>query len=247
MKILPSYNLDKIKFATDEPTFEKAVSLYESAKVTRFEEKIGSYSAIVLGSKPYKVSVDVRRYDRGFCECYLGQNDTLCKHMVAVAIYVVTRGRKLTDEDKKLVSSPVCSGRLGILSKEELSKAKKAINGAMRYIKPYTGPSRIWFTYQNSLSEGCRRLTKIVSGLPVSRQTAELLVDMLLKLDYKLSGSGVDDSEGAVGGFIEEVVLVLKEFARLDSSCADGFSLLKGKETCFGWEKPLLTFGLSRV
>jgi len=240
MKILPSYNLDKIKYATDGPTFEKAVGLYESHKVIQFREEIGSYSAIVLGTKPYRVSVNSRHYDLGFCECYLGQNDTLCKHMVAVAIYAVMRGKRLTDEDKKLIGGPTCNGRLGTLSKNGLAVAKKAISGAMKYIKPYHGPSRIWFVYQNSLSEGCSRLSEIISDFPVNRQTAELLVDILLKLDDKLCRGGIDDSDGTVGGFIEESVSVLEEYARLDPSCADVFGKLRGKETSFGWERPLL-------
>lgn len=236
----PTYDLDKIKFATDEPTFEKAVGLYESGKVTQFEEGIGAYSAIVLGTKPYRVSVEARRYDFGHCDCYLGQNDTLCKHMVAVAIYAVTGGKPLSNEDKQLVTGPTCSGRRGVLSKEELSVFKKAITAAMRYIKPYNGPSRIWFAYQNSLQEGCNRLSVLVSELPVGEGTARLLVDMLLRLDKKLTTGGVDDSEGTVGGFIEETVNVLKEYQKLDPACAKAFHELKGKETCFGWEEPLL-------
>lgn len=93
------YNLDKIKFATDPPTFEKAVDLYESEKVTQFEEEFGRFRAVVLGTKPYNVYVDTRHFDRGNCDCYLGQNNTLCKHMVAVAIWAVAgqavkQGRK---------------------------------------------------------------------------------------------------------------------------------------------------------
>lgn len=236
----PKYDLEKIKFATDGPTFEKAVDLYESGKVTQFKEGTGSYSAIVRGSKPYRVSVEARRYDYGHCECYLGQNDTLCKHMVAVAIRAVTGGKPLTDEDKRQVSQVTCSGRLGELSKGELLSVKKEITGAMRHIKSYEGPSRTWFVYQNSLSEGCNRLSKIVSELPVSEQTARLLVDMLLRLDDKLCRSGVDDSDGTVGGFIEEAAQTLKEYAKLDPSCVKVFYELKGKETCFGWEEPLL-------
>jgi len=238
----PKYDLDKIKFATDAPTFEKAVELYDKGKVTQFKEELNGFFATVLGTKPYKVYVDNRHYDQGDCECYLGQNDTLCKHMVAVAIHAVMGGKKLSEEDKRLVSQVACSGKLGKLSKGELSAMKKSITGAMRYIKPYNGPSRTWFSYQSSLSEGCNRLSKIVSDLPVSEQTAKLLVDMLLRLDNKLCRSGVDDSDGTVGGFIEETVHVLKEYAKLDSSCVEAFNELKGKETCFGWEEPLLEF-----
>src|SRR3989344_4368847 len=121
----PKYDLDKIKFAPDGPTFERAVELYEKGRVTQFEEVIGAYSAVVLGTKSYRVSVETRRYDYGHCECYLGQNDTLCKHMVAVAIYAVMGGKKLNDEDKRLISQATCSGRLGELSKGELSVVKK--------------------------------------------------------------------------------------------------------------------------
>ena len=234
------YDLEKIKFATDEPTFEKAVDLYEKGKITQFKEGIGAYSAVVLGTKAYRVSVEARRYDLATCECYLGQNDTLCKHMVAVAIYAVKGGKPLTDEEKRLVLQVTCSGRLGELSKEELVATKKEITGAMKYIKPYNGPSRIWFSYQSSLSEGCNRLAKIVFDLPVSEQTAKLVIDMLLRLDNKLCRSGVDDSDGTVGGFIEETVQMLKEYAKLDSASAKAFNELKNKETCFGWEEPLL-------
>ena len=236
----PKYNLDKIKFATDAPAFERAVDLYEQGKVTQFKEGIGAYSAVVAGTKPYRVSVEARRYDYGHCECYLGQNDTLCKHMVAVAIYAVMGGKKMSDEHKRLVSQVTCSGRPGELSRNELAAAKKSITHAVSYIKPYNGPSRIWFSYQNSLSEGCNRLSKIVSELPVSVQTAKLLVGLLLRLDKKLSVGGIDDSDGTVGGFIEETVQILKEYAKLDPSCTKAFNELRGRETCFGWEEPLL-------
>lgn len=235
-----TYDLDKIKFSTDALTFEKAVELYEKGKITQFKEGIGGYSAIVLGTKPYRVSIDARRYGYGNCECYLGQNDTLCKHMVAVAIRAVTGGRHLSNEEKQLVSQPVCSGRLGTLSKGELSAVKKSLTVGMRYIKSYGGPSRTWFAYQDSLQEGCNRLAKIVSDLPVSEQTTKLLINMLLRLDDKLCRGGVDDSDGTVGGFIEETVQALIEYAKCDSSCVEIFNELKGKETCFSWEEPLL-------
>lgn len=236
----PAYNLDKIRFATDPPTFEKAVVLYESGKVTKFEESIGAYSAVVLGTKPYRVSVEARRFGLAHCTCYLGQNGTLCKHMVAVSIYAVMQGKKLELEDKKVFNSPVCSGKRGELSGEELKKVKQEITSALKYIKVYSGPSRTWFSYQDSLSEGCNRLAKIVSELPVSEQTAESLIRLLLRLDKKLCNGGVDDSDGTVGGFIEEVVAVLQEYVKLDSECKKAFAVLEKTETCFGWKEPLL-------
>lgn len=236
----PSYDLDKIKFATDLPTFERAVGLYESGKVTKFKKELNGFFATVLGTKPYKVYVDKRHYDQGDCECYLGERNILCKHMVAVAIYAVMNGKPLKEEDKELNDSPKCSGRLGELNQEELSAAKKSITSAMKYIKPYNGPSKIWFAYQGSLSEGCNRLSAIVSELPVSKQTAKLLVDMLLRIDKKLCAGGVDDSDGTVGGFIGGVVSMLSEYTKLDSSCIETFEKLCDISTCFGWEEELV-------
>jgi len=236
----PAYNLDKIKFGVGSPTFERAVGLYESGKIIEFKTDSSGYSAVVLGTHPYNVFVSARHYDRGDCNCYLGQRDELCKHMVAVAIYAVMNGKKLNREDKELIDSPKCSGKLGELSKEELSETKKAITSAMRCIKLYNGPSRIWFAYQNSLNEGCVRLSKLVSDLLVSEQTAKLLVDMLLRLDKKLCTGGVDDSDGIVGGFMEEVASMLQEYAELDPKCIKAFKKLCDQETCFGWEEPLV-------
>lgn len=239
----PKYDLDKIKFATDGPTFEKAALIYESGGVRDFRDnEMSGFLAKVKGSggNLYEVFVSARRFDDGECNCYLGENETLCKHMVAVAIRAAMGGKSLTDEDKRLVSQATSSGRLGTLSREELAAVKKEIAGAVGYIKPYNGPSRIWFAYQNSLSEGVNRLSKIVSELPVSEQTAKLLVDTLLRLDDKLCRGGVDDSDGTVGGFIEETVHVLQEYAKIDPSCANVFRELKDKETCFEWEQPLL-------
>jgi hypothetical protein len=236
----PQYNIEKIKFATDPRTFEKATELYDDGKIRDFKEDFGDYSALVIGTRPYKVFVHGRHYDKGSCECYLGQKDYLCKHMVAVAIYACLNGKKISKEEKELVDGPVCSGRVGELSKEELVKIKTAITVAIRYIKPYNGPSRTWFVYQNSLLEGCARLAPIVSKLPVSEQTTKLLIDILLRLDKKLCTGGVDDSDGTVGGFMGEVVVILQEFVKFDQSCINAFEKLCSRSTCFGWEEPLV-------
>lgn len=240
MSIQPQYDLEKIKHATDAPTFEKAVGLYESRKVTHFTEEVGAYSAMVLGTKPYRVVVEARRNDHGHCDCYLGRKEMLCKHMIAVAIYAVQRGNPLTEEDKRTVTHPTCSGKLGMLDKEELAAVKHSVTDALKYIRPYRGPSRLWLSYQQSLSEGCRRLAKVISDLPVSEQTAKLLVDLLLRLDKKLSYGGTDDSDGTVGRFMGGAVRVLEEYVTLDPDCIKVFSRLEHKKTCFGWEEPLM-------
>lgn len=238
----PDFTLDKIKFATDESTLKKAFDLYASGKVMNVEEGIRSYSGIVMGTHPYRVSVEARRYDYADCTCYLGENEKLCKHMVALAIYAVKNGQPLTDTEKEVVHSATCSGRLGIMTDKELAAVKTMITGALRYIKPYTGPSRIWFAYQDTLCEGANRLSAIVSELPISLQTAGLLVDLLLRLDKKLCTGGVDDSDGTVGEFMTATVEILQEFAQRDPTCVKAFKKLRGRETCFSWEEPLLKY-----
>jgi hypothetical protein len=42
-----------------------------------------------------------RRSYEGDCECYLGQNSELCKHMVATTLYAVLDGRPITDDEKR--------------------------------------------------------------------------------------------------------------------------------------------------
>ena len=237
----PVYDLNKIKFATDQATFQRAVSLYESGKVTEVEALGGYYSAVVLGTEPYRVSVSVRNYKQGHCTCYLGQKDTLCKHMVALALYAVMDGKPLNDKDKQLSHNVERGSRRDVLNKKELETVKKAITESMRYIKPYRGPSRTWFANQDSLREGCNRLSAIVSDLPVNKQSAEILVKLLLRLDRKLRVGGVDDSNGIVGGFMTQVVEMLEEYAQIDPDCINAFKSLVGIGiTCFQWEEPLV-------
>lgn len=236
----PKYTLEKIKFATDNPTYKKACELYESGKIMNFDDNGFTYTAKVKGTEIYNVVVDTKYYDRGSCDCYLGKNDTLCKHMVAVAIYALLRGKKIPAEDKDVIINPICSNKIGELSKEEFANIKVEISASIKHVKAYSGPSRTWFAYQDSLSEGVHRLSAIVSKLPVSLQTAELLVSLLLRLDKKLISGGVDDSDGVVGGFMQEVVGVLLEFTKKDAETIKTFKKLLGIETCFGWEELLV-------
>jgi len=74
---MPAHGLDKIKFATDAPTWRRALALYESGKITNFKSDKVGYSATVHGGHQYHVFVSAHRYDEGSCNCYLGQNDTL--------------------------------------------------------------------------------------------------------------------------------------------------------------------------
>lgn len=145
--MVPKYDLDKIKFVLPSAIFEKAVDLYDRSCVTQFRNQFDGYVAVVIGGNPYQVFVSNNNFDIGHCACYLGTKNTLCKHMVAVAIHAVKNGEVLINEEKIQKNELTFSGDIGELKKIEYSKLREKITGVMRYIKPYKGPSRIWFSY----------------------------------------------------------------------------------------------------
>jgi len=234
------YTLQKIKFRTENKTWERAVGLYEEGKVKNFQEEGFFWEAEVRGTQLYRVAVSKKDYTQGDCPCYLGQNEILCKHMIAVAIYGLKKGEPLTEGEKALQNEVKFSQKTGELSKEEWSLVKEEISQALCYIKPYRGPSRIWFNYQDDLTEGCNRLAAVFSKLPASSQTADLVIKILLQLDKKLAFGGVDDSDGTVCDFIEASVELLRVFAWVEPECRKAFSNLKERKTSFGWEESLL-------
>lgn len=234
------FDLDKIRYGSERASFVRAVDLYNKGKVTQVEDRLGGITAVVLGTEPYNVSISIRNFKQGGCTCYLGQKGTICKHMIALAIYAVMDGKPLDPKKHELSTEVKCSGRLGQSNDMELIEINMLISAAMKYIKAYNGPSKTWFRNQDSLREGCARLTEIVNRMPVNRQTSDILVKLLLRLDKKLSTGGVDDSNGIVGGFMKEVTDILVKFAKLDKECILSFKKIVGIETGFGWEEPLI-------
>lgn len=237
----PSFDLIKIIYSTDEATVAKARKLYESGAIRHFREMGYMFRATVHGTHPYDVSISAKNPSVGDCDCYMGQQDYVCKHMVALAIHSILRGQPFPVSSTKIVTTPTCSGKIGELSPSELFAYQEDLKVAIRYIKAYSGPSRTWFAYQDSLSEGTRRLSALVSYLPVSLSSAKLLVKLLIRLDKKLTIGGVDDSDGTVGNFIEQCVDLLLTFAQLDPKCHQAFNKLAGLETSFGWEERLVS------
>lgn len=234
------YSFKDIKFGVDQATYEKAVGLYENDNILDFRETSFGFAANVQGTHLYQVEVGRMDFNHGECNCYLGRKGVLCKHMIAVAIFAALGGSDIPEDDRDFVSIPVCSNLRGTLSQDDLGETRKSITYAMKYIRPYTGPSRIWFQYQMSLCEGCHRLADIVSNLPVSPQTANLLVNMIIRLNRKLVSSGVDDSDGTVGNFINNAACVLVEYAKIDPKCIQAIRKIEGISAYFDWNKPLL-------
>ncbi len=64
------------------------------------------------------------------------------------------------------------------------------------------------------------------------------MVDLLLRLGNKLATT-IDDSDGTVGGFANELVGLLLEYAKLDLACKESFMVFETKETGFRLEEPL--------
>lgn len=66
-----------------------------------------------------------------------------------------------------------------------------------------------------------------------------MIIKLLIRIDRKLC-SGVDDSNGTIGGFIQECVQVLEDYATIDRTCIDEFYALTRITSCFDWEIPLV-------
>lgn len=109
--MVPRYDLEKIKFGVDQKTWARAVELYEAGRVSEVEESYIGFTARVSGTHPYDVAVSETHYDRGHCNCFVGRQDILCKHMVALAIWAVRRGAPLSDGDKEQKNEVLFCGK----------------------------------------------------------------------------------------------------------------------------------------
>lgn len=237
-----SFDINKIKFSVDEKTFARGLKLYESGAVSNFDDVGAFVTAYVQGTERYAVSVSKKSFKRAGCNCYVGQRDNICKHVVALGLYAVYGGGKIAESEADVVEYAVCNSVVRELSDVEIAELKKSITDAVKYIMPYRGPSSTWFADQDSLDEGCRRMRALISKVPVSLKSADILVKLLIRLDKKILG-GVDDSNGIVGGFMYEIIAVLKEFAKIKPDIVKAFKqLYKYKEqgSCFGFEDELL-------
>jgi len=240
--MIPQYDLNKIKFAVGGTTYQKAIQIYESGGVKGFQVLGDGFQAKVKGSKGnfYNVYISALHYDRGNCDCYLGQNDEYCKHLAALAIFAIKGGDSLDQEEKELVENPKASQIVGELDKADLAEMKTEITDALRYIKGYSGPSKIWFAYQSSLSEGCNRLSFVVSKLPIGKASTQILIDLFFRLNKKLSEGGVDDSDGTVGDFVYGLAETLKDYVKTKPDLLKLFKKFVEKPSDFGFEDSLV-------
>jgi len=155
----------------------------------------------------------------------MGQNDELCKHMLALGLAVLNLSGK-TEETKE--ESP-----------DNLDAVKQLVAGGMRKIKPYTGPSKIWFSYQRELDVGSGMIEEAVKNLPASKEHAKYLWSLVLKLSKKLAEGGMDDSDGTVGGCIISLVVQCGKYAKEKHELKAMVMKFAEDDTGFGFEDEL--------
>lgn len=210
--------------------YTRAQELFAHGKVINFQSTPYGYTAIVRESHDYTVTLSAKALDLADCSCYMGQNDQLCKHVLALALEVISRQG---DEADKAIQ---------MLTTEE---ARLQINAGMKRIKAYNGPSKIWFSYQRHLSVGAGIIVATVKQLTPTTDNAILTWKTILRLSKKLATGGVDDSDGAIGnGCCMELIAILHNWAATDNdiySCIEKFT---ADETGFSFEDEL-SAGLS--
>lgn len=221
----PTFTLQDIKYSVDPPLLKRAQKLYETGKVQNIQETLHGYTAIVQGTSPYHVSLSARHIDHGHCDCYMGQNDELCKHMLALGIAVLHLSGKVEDEPEE--------------SPTDLDAVKQLVAAGMRKIKPYHGPSKIWFSYQRELDVGSGMIEAAVKNLPAAKEHTKYLWALVLKLSKKLSHGGVDDSNGTVGGCVSVLVEQCGRYAQEKPELRPMMLKFAEDDTGFGFEDEL--------
>lgn len=222
----PTFTIQDIKYSVDPSMFERAKKLFESGKVHNITENLHGYTATVQGTSPYQVSLSKKHIDQGYCDCYMGQNDELCKHMLALGLAVLHLYGKAKEVKEE--------------SPNDLDAVKQLVASGMRKIKPYHGPSKIWFSYQRELDVGAGMIEEAVKNLPASKENAKYIWSIVLKLSKKLSHGGVDDSDGTVGGCISALVEQCGKYAKEKPELKPMIQKFAEDDTGFGFEDELL-------
>ncbi|OHA64752.1 MAG: hypothetical protein A2940_02080 [Candidatus Wildermuthbacteria bacterium RIFCSPLOWO2_01_FULL_48_29] len=223
----PRFTFEDVKYTDDSATFERAEALYRKGSVKNIHEigfgrNIG-YRAVVQSTQPYEVEINSRHVDQGDCTCYMGQHDMLCKHMLALALAVL-------DATVGLTSPPPAT---------DLLEAQQRVNEGMAKLRAYTGPSKVWFSYQRTLATGVGIIADAVSELPPSKENADYLWKLVLRLSKKLATGGIDDSDGVVGDCIRTLVEQLGTYAKEKPELKPIITRYCQDDTGFGFEEDL--------
>ncbi len=233
----PNYTLQDIQLSVEDSEFNKGLKLFKKGKVGAIKEVFSGFTATITGSEKYTVAVESNNFEHGECNCYLGQKNYLCKHMLALAIAVV---HKYSPQDVSIISHPlsqaVCSGKVGEISQQELSEIEEEIKVGLTHIKSWSGTSKKWFEYQDSLSKGSRIILLALSKLPICEESVKLCITVLKKLEKKVLGA-VDDSDGTVGNLIKEIIQILSLFVDFKKDLGPYVAKSLPKGEVYNWEE----------
>ncbi len=225
---LPKFTYEDICYSTDEAMFKRAVELFKRKKVRDVIEHSRGYDGVVEGSDNYRVSVSSKNITTAYCDCYMGQNNEICKHVLALGLSVLYQIGAI-DKDAKQLNKTIIS---------DFKSLDLELKRGLRYIKYYDGPSSTWFEYQMKLEVGAGILRNAVEQAPKSVESAKILWKMVMKLSNKLS-QGVDDSNGIVWPVCDLAVEKLTSWKddEMIRPCLEKFAKDK---TGFDFEEPLL-------
>ncbi len=163
--MIPSFTYHDVRFADSSAVFARAVQLFKSKKVAEFQELPNGYRAIVLGTKPYRVEMSAKRIDYADCTCCMGQNDQLCKHMLALALQALYIYEQIDD-----TGAPIGASQFDPVD------APAHVAAGMRYLRSYGGGSKEWFAYQQKLAIGTSMITEAIQSIPASTKKTRCLV-----------------------------------------------------------------------
>lgn len=199
----PRFTYRDVRYSVDDSMFARALKLFTGKKIADFGHDMAGYSARVIGTQSYQVHVSQRAVDYGMCNCYMGQNNTLCKHMIAVGLEVLYRARKIDAAGNPYENPP-----------SNLDERKALLTAGLRKITACNGrPSSTWFAYQTKLDVGAAMIHESMCGIEPSVENAKFLWDIVRRVDRKLAG-GVDDSNGTVWPVASEAVRLLAAWGK---------------------------------
>lgn len=124
--------------------------------------------------------------------------------------------------------------------------AKLHISAAIKKIRSYDGPSRIWFEYQRKLDIAAGMISEALPLLDTSMANAKYLWKIVLRLSDKLARGGVDDSNGTIGGAIYATLERLAQMSKNDQAIKAWAVKNCTTDTGFGFEEELQGMLLSQ-
>ena len=230
---------EKIKFrkidiehAVSKPTLKKAEKLFNDDCVLDVEYKRTEICASIMSTKEYTTCISYKDFFNSYCNCYAGQEDKMCKHVLALALYVLDDNELLDDEVQQAKS---------------LEEAKVLVKKGVAKIRSYNGPSKTWFRYTHNLYVSAKIIEDAVVDLPAGKDEVKYLWKLVLRLSKKLATTGVDDSDGAVGGAIDTITYKIIEMAKEKEELIPLLEKFAKDDTGFGFEDYITNFLNTRI